>query len=551
MKPTLMTSDSSIVRRRRGARVLRLATSLAAALLAAPSSGCLWEPPATITRADLGASYLELEQALAASPLAEDRVVSVNRRFDQATIGFFTGNLRMAIELIDRLAGEIRGTDRRGVKLLADGLKLSIEPAVFVPGSGATPIVAVQSQYLTDVNDAAVPLKLELLDAAGQARVQQEFAATGAPLVDERVTLNLPADLAPGAYSLQVATADGCVFARRTWLVAPRSLDDRRAENEARLAGLRVEGDALQRAIETCRARNSLLSDNPSEDNTAQWFYDLTALADEVAAEIAALAEARNPYQHRAGDTWRVVRFNDADVPFRVFAPASVAREPRRVLPLIIAFHGAGGDENLFFRGYGLGKLRTLAAERGVIVATPLTTAFLRDIGPLELLLALLQRDYAIDPDRIYVLGHSLGTIPTAAAATRFADRIAAAACLAGAGALNGGDALAPTLVYVAENDGISPPWRARAAADLARDAGREVEFRTLARYGHTLMAGEVLPEVLDWLLVKTRVTPSATAQRAANAADAARMEAASPAGDRPKDGPLREAGAAAERSQP
>jgi predicted esterase len=269
-------------------------------------------------------------------------------------------------------------------------------------------------------------------------------------------------------------------------------------------AGMAGDADRAD-AIATCRARNALLTDRPSEQNTAQWFYDLAELAEEVALELEQLEAGRNPYARRTGDYWCVLRRDDREIPLRIFAPAQITQEPDQPRPLMLAFHGAGGDENLFFRGYGAGRIRILAEQRGVIVATPLTTAFLRDPGAFDALLERLRREYVIDEQRIYVIGHSLGCAPTAQAATRRADVVAAACCLAGSGDFTAGERIAPTLVLVGENDPISPPARVEGAAARAVAAGRPVEFRRIERVGHTLMVGPLLPEVFDWLLARTR----------------------------------------------
>ena len=43
-------------------------------------------------------------------------------------------------------------------------------------------------------------------------------------------------------------------------------------------------------------------------------------------------------------------------------------------VPLVLALHGAGGSENMFFDGYGDGKVARLCAERGWLLAAPTGT---------------------------------------------------------------------------------------------------------------------------------------------------------------------------------
>ena len=58
-------------------------------------------------------------------------------------------------------------------------------------------------------------------------------------------------------------------------------------------------------------------------------------------------------------------------------------------------------------------------------------------------------------------------------------------------------------MVYGAEVDPLVNAGQLQRGAERAAARGLPVEFRLQKNYGHTLMVGKVLPEVVEWLLPK------------------------------------------------
>jgi len=190
-------------------------------------------------------------------------------------------------------------------------------------------------------------------------------------------------------------------------------------------------------------------------------------------------------------------------IPYRLFTPTG-ARGKR---PLLVAFHGAGGNENMFALAYGAGELLRLAQQRGMIVAMPLTNAFLRDAPTrFDALVAAAIGAAPVDTTKIFVLGHSLGGIVAGQLATTRGSRVRAVACIAspcgGPADATGaaGARRAPSLVMAAENDLLIPLPRVQAGVAAAQATGRAIEVRTVAGQGHTLVVPTALPIVLEWL---------------------------------------------------
>lgn len=123
--------------------------------------------------------------------------------------------------------------------------------------------------------------------------------------------------------------------------------------------------------------------------------------------------------------------------PYRLYVPSSYrGGEP---VPLVIAMHGTGGNENTLFDGdsYKQGALKQAAEKHGMIVASPLgrgITEF-RGIGENDVfeVLEAVRARYKIDRERIYLTGHSMGGTGAAYLALHHPDVFAAAAPLAAA----------------------------------------------------------------------------------------------------------------------
>lgn len=479
---------------------------LVAVAIVTTASGCVFQTPATATRADLAAAYIDFEQALAANPPAAERVRPINRAFDEASRNFFLGRFGESIRAISGLTASLRGTTSTSLELLAS-IKVEFDPPLLRLDRPEPLRVALLSIFPVD---AAVEQESELqvvlrVPGAAPARTGSAKVTLSADTIIEAQLELDSAQLAAGRYEVELRLPNGVAQRKAVYHVVPKSLDVVRSENERRLAELPSPTAALQNALRVFRARNRLLTDAPSELNSAEFLSDPLALARELEQEIAQLAAGVAPYARRSGDYWRAFPNGAADVAMRVFAPSDLARAPETPRPLVIALHGAGGDEQMFMDGYGAGRIKRLAEEHGFLVATPLTTTFLAEAGALERLLESLGHDYVLDPARIYTLGHSLGAVAATRLAYQCGDKVAAAV---GFGALRPeptGGRIAPMLVYAAEQDLISPPARVIQAVTAEREKGAPVELRRAPDYGHTLVVGQLLPEAIEWLLARRR----------------------------------------------
>lgn len=176
----------------------------------------------------------------------------------------------------------------------------------------------------------------------------------------------------------------------------------------------------------------------------------------------------------------------DADMPYALFVPSGYA--PGKPAPLIVNLHGLNITPlmQMLFDG------TTDFAERyGFLVVAPMGFSLsgwwgARSGRPSELseldamaVVQLIRQRYAIDSDRIYLMGHSMGGAGTYHLGGKYADIWAGIAPIAGAGGI--ADAAAAerfrnfaTLLMHGEKDSIVSANSSRRAAMLLQGAGAQ-----------------------------------------------------------------------------
>lgn len=447
-------------------------------------------------RAELAQVYLRLERALAEHPPAPERRANLERRFDAATLRFFGGGVAAVARDLDDLTLMLRfGDDVPAAAASAAALSIIVEPRVSTLDGGPARATVVPLYDMPAAEGAWV----EVRDARHNLVRKQAI---------DRLPLSIELDsagLAPGRYTLELLTGEGSRHLWRTaeWFIAAESPDAVRERVLAMLDEHQPETPALIQAVAACRARARLLASQPSATDSAQFLADPGVLAPQVKREAAAILRGEDPYAGRTGDWWQVVDLGGVELPCRIYVPAAAAQG--KVMPLVIALHGAGGDENMFFQGYGAGRIVQLAEERGFMVAAPLTYTLMTSPRSFDTLLDALAMSHRVDLSRVYVVGHSLGAMTASGMAAQRATRIAAVACLAG-GNFGRARNMAPTLVIAGELDPLIPAARLRTGVEAAAAAGLPVEFRLARNYGHTLLVGDHLESCMDWLLERQLV---------------------------------------------
>jgi predicted esterase len=451
-----------------------------------------------VTRRDLADAYLQIDRLAMTRGIPDAQRADWNRDFDRTTLAFFSGDfprvLRQMHDLTARMVGDSAPNSPTRQLL---GLRLRVTPRVLVSDGPALRLTLTVMYADTSARQARrVSLRMLRADGSEIGAPVLEIPADAAAGSEFSIELALNgAENARGSLMAEATLPDAQVVLRAPFFVMNASADSTRVRLSRLADAVELKADPQTRA--SLRARLTLLTDTPDEANSAQFLADPVALSDAIQEEIAAIEAGRDPYR-RTGDLWRVLRMPGGEVPMRVYVPPQA--RSGRALPVVIALHGAGADENMFLEGYGAGRLRTLADSAGFVLISPLTTAFVRERGTLDSALALVARSATIDRARVYVIGHSMGGAATIKLASESREQVRAAVVIAGVGTLPAGARLAPTLFIGAEHDLVIPVTRVRVTYDQLLAAGAPVEYEQANGWGHTLIVGAHLERAVHWL---------------------------------------------------
>lgn len=268
------------------------------------------------------------------------------------------------------------------------------------------------------------------------------------------------------------------------------------ADRDARVAALKRAAAAfdaaetLERA--TVRARAELLADLAA---------GAVPETDLPAAELLANAERMldgAPFYtaERPGQFWLSVPTGGGrTTAARAFVPKGL--NPKKPVPVVVALHGAGGSENLFFEGYGAGHIVRECEKRGWVLVAPRGGLALGGAPPVAAVLDELAKRYPIDLKRALVVGHSMGAGQAVAVAQASAGRVAAVAALGGGGAVRNPKPFAdlPVFVGVGNKDFALSGARALNKA-LATGGAKNVTYKEYAGLEHMVIVREALPDV-------------------------------------------------------
>lgn len=475
---------------------------LPAIVVIAPFVAFAQDDGPAVTRADLAAAYQRVDGAFQKSELPGEEIAPLNKDFDTATLAFFQRKYGEAIKTINSVGARLLGKNTEGAistDLMA--FRVLLDPPVYVNENKPKLSATIEGLYPPDNALDKEELSVLLLGEGASEPVREfrfEIVANAGTPVKMTMKHTESGSIHEGRYAVVLRTAQGDIAAGN-YTVVDKSLDDAKAGFIKALESVKAGTPELDQAIASVKARANLLSDTPSPENTAQIVLNPIQLSQEIQTEIAAIEKGNDPFKNRRGDHWRVIHTADKDIPARVYLPASA--DLSKPLTLVVAFHGAGVDENVFMEGYGAGVIKSLADKRGFLLIAPLTYDFSTSTGErFDALIDAMALAYPIDRERVYVLGHSMGGMMTASVAALRPDAIRAAACVCGFRGFGSATKTPPTLVVAAELDPLAQAKGVESAFNAAKAAGHDVEYKFMPNYGHTLVVGKVLPSTINWL---------------------------------------------------
>ena len=267
-----------------------------------------------------------------------------------------------------------------------------------------------------------------------------------------------------------------------------------------RVASLKkIEATDTETATERSTLQATLrLIDKLAEGKAEETDYPIARLLREAESAGESI-QARKPYytKSRSGEYWLSLavrsdpKTTERVFPMRVLAPANW--NDKSPPPLVVALHGAGGSENLFFDGYGNGKIVRLCQERSWILVAPRVGFNL----PLAGVLDELHKRWPYDRKCVLIVGHSMGVAQAIQAVGAEPKRYAGVAALGGSGTVKASDDLKKIPFYIGVGSQDFALSGARGLRDRLAKAGVEkVTFRELTNIEHLGIVQQSLAEV-------------------------------------------------------
>lgn len=373
---------------------------------------------------------------------------------DSALVASSLGELERAVQAFFRLdleavAVALDAADRRlaapapdAATCFARSLQLVVARRLSDPAAGAVPFV-LRAAFTPPT--ACPPDLVLTIAVAGEAAPRVQVPVRELPVAGELSLRDAPLGDHELCWSLR--SGERVLAERRQGIalaadVATRLAALERASDEAPATATLESGSLALQA--------SMLAAMTQERREETVFPGARLLAD---AEALLAADRQHvPFftAARTGEHWLRVPLARSAATVRMLAPAVPAGEKR---PIVLALHGAGGSENMFFDSYSAGAIVAACRQRGWFLVAPRSE--LLGNTDLPALVDALAARWPIDAARVLLVGHSMGAAQATAAAVRTPERFAAVALLGGGGGVGKGKGLAgrPFFVGAGERD--------------------------------------------------------------------------------------------------
>ena len=204
-------------------------------------------------------------------------------------------------------------------------------------------------------------------------------------------------------------------------------------------------------------------------------------------------------------------------LPYLLFLPADYGKQPQAAWPLILYLHGGSlrGDNVERLRTLGLPALLESKPDFPFVVVSPLCPAgeIWTDADAINALLDHLSHDYRIDPDRLYLTGHSMGGRGALYFAHRLPGRFAAVLALSPYSPITAwtdGLAKVPLWMFHGAADAIAPIAETRELIQALEAAGAHPRFSVLEGRDHFILDVYTRPDIYEWLKQQKRSAPAA-----------------------------------------
>lgn len=446
-------------------------------------------------RHELGRKLRNFEEAWESSKDPTGKEAAA-KKMNTAVMSFFSFKLPEAARAMDAGYRILQGS--KASPKLAELLSLWIKPEQRWL-DGKTKTMKVQVDRFYPISDSALR----------EVDFSYSWIAVNGSTIDPQT---LPGKVTvPGTFTIEVPEKAGDYQLQLFWKwndakltqkYCTISLSDERDARFSKVQSKVSSWPASTASVEALSATNLVkLLDKLQKKETLETDYPADRLLIECEGLVDAVATKTSYYsKQRTGQYWLNLKSTSkGNVVLRV-QPVNV--EPGKKVPLVLALHGAGGSENLFFDGYGNSKVAKLAKERGWFLAAPRSTITKPGHGDTIDELARIYPE--IDTTKVFVVGHSMGAGEAMREACANPGRFAAIAALGGGGGTKAAKGQEeafkklPILVGVGEFDFALK--QAEALASNLKKAGlTKVTYKKYPGLEHMIIVQDALPEVFQF----------------------------------------------------
>ncbi|MGE0128557.1 MAG: prolyl oligopeptidase family serine peptidase [Blastocatellales bacterium] len=397
---------------------------------------------------------------------------------------------------------------------MSTALQMKLERVVFDPGDAARITI---SQIFT--LDEAIAGKLGgSISLKDKQSVEKELKSLGEVEPDFIKSVSIEAaipDLADGDYQLALTLKpkEGEPVVKSAAVRIARGLNAQAAALKTRAASVAAKlneskKDDLLLAMPAVEYQASMIDlVNTGQLPVAR--TDVKAALANASALLDQIAKGEHPLRAKRGDIHWAYRsaVDDTLQPYRFYVPTNY--DAKKKWPMVVALHGMGGNENSFFAGYDNGLIRRIAEERGYIVACPKgrqpTSMYIgnaeRDVLDV---IKEMKREFSVDDDRVYLMGHSMGGYGSWAIAVNNPALFAAIGPIAGGGMPQTilrlkAITLVPWIVVHGDKDPTVPVSESRRMVKAGEALGIKIKYIEVPGGNHSNIVVPAFKDIFDW----------------------------------------------------
>lgn len=452
------------------------------------------EQQVRLTRQDLVPRLMELEQAWEKARSSEQARARAVPFINQGVTAFFSGQFSSLSQSLGRAIYALQHSEEPSPEVTyAYGLGIRLPRIIDLNDSDE---IVLKTMALYKLPDQVKPLRF-----AWEIRGGNNICAASHTPASANLSLKVGCkNLTEGDYQVRVRIQlQGQLI--REWQEPVSILPDVKSRIEALEAKIApyaakvnpIEWNSVQMWITVLKAA--------MEGNAPESQYPLGELLRKAETAVKEWQANRAFWKPEPGDYWIATPYNQRTVYFRLYLPNKV--QNGHPLPLIVALHGAGGNEHMFFEGYGLGQVLKEAEKRGWAVIAPRSSGASIDHvwGALEAAKILLP----VDMKQVYLVGHSMGGAQTFMAASQKPELFAGIAVYAGAGApsdsFKQGFLKKPVFLSVGEQEIPMIKNNVMRVNEQIKTMGLEkMEFKVYPACEHLMIVRESLADSFDYL---------------------------------------------------